>query len=58
MRRKNEIIEYFSDIMYNGVGISGFVSESSSQYLLDVLCNIEEVPLSKVQFDQLLALQN
>jgi len=52
------ILSYFEDLMGCNNGICSFVSENSSDYLFDVLGNIEESPLTKVQFDQLLALQN
>lgn len=55
---KAEILSYFSDIMGAGEGIIGFISDSSSPYLFDALGNIDETPLTKVQFDQLLSLQH
>jgi hypothetical protein len=56
--KKEELINYFSDLMSDSRGITGFVSENSSHYLFDALSKIEEVPLTKVQFDQLLSLQH
>lgn len=38
--------------------ICGLVSRHSSPYLFDVLGDVEETPITKVQLDQLLALQN
>ncbi len=55
---RQEIIAYFSDIMGTGNGIVGFISDNSSDYLFDVLLNIDKAPLTKVQFDQLLSLQH
>lgn len=56
--KKEEIIEYFSDIMYASeqISICSFVSAKSSMELFDSLENIEEKPISKVQLDQLLIL--
>lgn len=55
---KEEIIKYFSDLMCNSKGITGFISKGSSPFLFDALSSIDEAPLTKVQFDQLLSLQN
>lgn len=54
----DEIKERFGRIMGNIDGICGFVSERSSVHLQNILCNIENTPITKVQFDQLLSLQN
>lgn len=48
----------FSTLMNDCDGICGFVSEKSSEYLKNRLSNIESMPITKVQFDQLLSLQN
>lgn len=58
MYSKEELLAYFSDIMCEKKDICGLVSENSSEYLFDILSRIEESPITKVQFDQLLALQN
>lgn len=55
---KDELIKGFSDLMGNGKGINGFISKNSSHYLINTLCDIDKSPLTKVQFDQLLSLQN
>ena len=55
---KEELLDYFSDIMGCGKGITSFVSDKSASYLFDTLSNIDETPLTKVQLDQLLSLQN
>ena len=44
--------------MLNTEGICGFISDYSSDYLKSILSNIENIPITKVQFDQLLSLQN
>ena len=44
--------------MCNSKGITGFISKGSSPFLFDALSSIDEAPLTKVQFDQLLSLQN
>ena len=54
----SEIIHMFSDIMCESYGICGFISHGSTAYLLNVLSDIDNTPLTKVQFDQLLSLQN
>ena len=54
----DNIIKKFSQIMCEDDGICGFVSKRSSDYLKSRLCNIESMPITKVQFDQLLSLQN
>lgn len=48
----------FSQLMSNVEGICGFISDNSTDYLKSILCNIESMPITKVQFDQLLSLQN
>ena len=48
----------FEQLMCNCEGICGFISDSSSEYLKNRLANIENMPITKVQFDQLLSLQN
>lgn len=49
----------FSKLMIESEGICGFISNKySSDYLRAILCNIETIPITKVQFDQLLSLQN
>lgn len=58
MIEKKEILTIFSDIMSNQPGICGFITEKyGSDYLFDSLSQINENGLSKVQFDQLLNLQ-
>ena len=52
------IVKEFKQLMCNVDGICGFVSEKSSDYLKSILSNIENTPITKVQFDQLLSLQN
>ena len=39
-------------------GICGFISNRSSDYLKSRVTNLESMPITKVQFDQLLSLQN
>lgn len=48
----------FNKLMLNTEGICGFISDYSSDYLKSILSNIENIPITKVQFDQLLSLQN
>ena len=49
----------FNKLMIESEGICGFISDKySSDYLKSILCNIETIPITKVQFDQLLSLQN
>lgn len=57
---KQNIIEYFADIMYSqqtDVNICNFISDRpNSDRLFALLGDIEKNPLSKVQLDQLLSL--
>lgn len=54
----DKIKSRFDQIMGDVDGVCGFVSERSSDHLKKILCNIENTPITKVQFDQLLSLQN
>lgn len=56
--KRNEIVEVFSDIMYESEqkSICNFVTSKSNDELFDILENIHDRPLSKVQLDQLLIL--
>ena len=55
---KKDIIDMFNDLMCESDGICGFISKNSSQLLFDTINNIENEHLTKVQFDQLLALHH
>lgn len=49
----------FNKLMSETEGICGFISDKySTDYLKSSLLNIESLPITKVQFDQLLSLQN
>lgn len=54
----DNIISKFYQLMGDSEGICGFISNRSSDYLKSRLCNIDNIPITKVQFDQLLSLQN
>lgn len=53
-----EVVSKFDKLMSDVEGICGFVSSRSSEYLKEKLCDIKNNPITKVQFDQLLSLQN
>lgn len=55
---KNQIITFFSDIMYESEQntICSFVTKRGPSLLFDILANLKNKPLSKVQLDQLLIL--
>ena len=58
MLTRTEILNIFSDIMSDQPGICGLITEKyGSDYLFDRLSTINDSGLSKVQFDQLLNLQ-
>ncbi len=54
---KRKLIEAFEDIMCDVPGICGFISNCSNDIVIDSLREIENNPITKVQFDQLLSLQ-
>jgi hypothetical protein len=56
---KNEVIEYFKDIMNEtNKGIERLISNKTDEKILERLTKISDDPLTKVQFNQLLMLSH
>jgi len=55
---KDQIIDFFKPLMSNFPGIRGFITyQYGSDILFERLAEIEDNPITKVQFDQLLTIQ-